>query len=252
MIMNIAESLEKCGLDILAETPGLKIKNLRLGLGYSCVELDNDAMGVAWTPDKRQSGNCTHLREAGNIKGISAQEALGWLNSEIFLERTVGLSVFNALNSKVERNLSEEEAISLLELKPDEHVVMIGYFAPVIPKIKESGCTLEIVELIEDKRGVITPEKGFEALKNCDVAIITATSIINNTVDKLLASLERNRAAMLLGPSTPICPEAFAETRVTQLSGSYVLNNERIKTIVSEGGGTMLLKKHLKFATIQF
>jgi hypothetical protein len=30
-----------------------------------------------------------------------------------------------------------------------------------------------------------------------------------------------------------------------------VKNVERVKTIVSQGGGTMLLKKHLQFATVK-
>jgi uncharacterized protein (DUF4213/DUF364 family) len=36
------------------------------------------------------------------------------------------------------------------------------------------------------------------ALSACDVAIITSTSIINNTVDGLLAALKGNRAAVML------------------------------------------------------
>jgi len=82
------------------------------------------------------------------------------------------------------------------------------------------------------------------------VAIITSTSIINGTCNGLLQALKRNRAAVMLGPSTPMSPEAFAGTRITQLSGSYVLDKARIQTIVSEGGGTRLLKKHLRFSNV--
>jgi hypothetical protein len=55
----------------------------------------------------------------------------------------------------------------------------------------------------------------------------------------------------MLGPSTPVCPEAFADTGITQLSGSYVVDVDRAKTIVSQGGGTMLLKKSLRFSSAQ-
>ncbi|MFN2355092.1 MAG: Rossmann-like domain-containing protein, partial [Desulfopila sp.] len=60
----------------------------------------------------------------------------------------------------------------------------------------------------------------------------------------------RNRAAVLLGPSTPICPEAFEGSRITQLSGSMVSEPERVKQIISQGGGTMLMKKNLQFVNI--
>jgi uncharacterized protein (DUF4213/DUF364 family) len=246
--MSLSKSLINYGESICVRQ---KVADIRLGLGYSCVELSDGKIGLAWTPDKRQSGSCTHLRNAGNLVGAPAIELLKWLESEILLERAVGLAVFNALNSTVERDKNFKEAISQLKIKGDEHVVMVGYFAPLVPAIKKTGCKFEVVELDQNKPEVLTPEKGFAALEKCDIAIITATSIINNTVDGLLESLKRNREAVILGPSTPMSPEAFADTRVTQLSGSYVKDPQAVKSIISQGGGTMIMKKYLQFANVK-
>lgn len=244
--MDIQKNLIKCGLEW---AKNLKIKDFRFGLGYSCVELDSGAMGVAWTPTS-DAGSCTHVEKAGGIAGSAAEEILTWLNSDQPLQRTAGLAVFNALNTGRKLDLKSEEAISLLDIKQDEHVVMVGYFAPVVPAIKACGCRFEVVELNPEKPGVISPEQGFKALAECDVAIITSTSIINGTCNELLQALTRNRAAVMLGPSTPMCAEAFQGSRITQLSGSIVTEPEQIKCIVSEGGGTRLLKKHLRFASV--
>lgn len=246
--MNLSESLINFALK--HATDNVTIVDLRLGLGYSCVELSDGRSGIAWTPNNYQSGSCTYLRKAGEINGLTAIEVVSWLKSENVLERTVALATFNALNSTIEREFLYDEAVSLLKLTKSDHVVMVGYFAPLVPAIKASCCRFEVIELDAEKPGVISPQQGFKALSECDVAIITATSIVNNTVDGLLSSLKRNRAAVMLGPSTPMCPEAFVDTRITQLSGSFVKNIERVKTIVSQGGGTMLLKKHLQFATL--
>jgi len=242
--MGIHQKLIDCAMPW---ADGQTVKELRFGLGYSCVELSDGRMGLAWTPDQKTC-SCTHLEAAGQIAGQSAEKILGWLNCDNPLERTAGLAVFNALNSRKERLFTEGEATSLLKIQPGDHVVMIGYFAPVVPSIKATGCRFEVVELDPDKPDVITPVMGFRALEECDIAIITATSIINGTFDSLAAALKRNRAALILGPSTPMCPEAFAGTRITQLSGSYVKDHDKVKMIVSEGGGTRLLKKHLRFA----
>ncbi|MEW6710909.1 MAG: DUF364 domain-containing protein [Candidatus Riflebacteria bacterium] len=246
--MKIAQALIDFALPLAEKAT---VKDLRLGLGYSCIELSDGRSGVAWTPDKRQSGSCTHLRQAGNLLGLNASETLSWLDSENLLERAAGLATFNALNSRVKRELCSEEATSLLQIKNSDHVVMVGYFAPIIPKLKETGCRLEIVELDEEKPEVLNTQQGFKALAECDVAIITATSIINNTADDLFTALKRNRAATILGPSTPMAPEAFKGTRITQLSGSFVRDIEKVKTIISQGGGTMLMKKFLDFATVK-
>jgi len=248
--MNIAERLIEFAEPLSA---GRTIRDIRLGLGYSCIELDDGSMGVAWTPDRKQSGSCTHLRHAGSLLDFDAKESLSWLNSDTMLERAIGLATFNALNSKVSRTLLGEEAVSLLNLQAGEHVVMVGHFAPIIQRINQTGCRLEVIELEPGKPGelgIVNSRQDFTALAQCDVAIITATSIINKTIDALLAAMQNSRAAVLLGPSTPVCPEAFKGTRITQLSGAYVLHPEKIKAIVSQGGGTMLMKKFLQFHSI--
>lgn len=246
--MNIQQKLIDCSLDWAAEH---LIKDFRFGIGYSCVELDDGRMGVAWTPSDEKACTCTHIKAAGHIAGSKASEILSWLGSDNPLERAAGLAVFNALNARQIRVLDDSEAISLLDIKASEHVVMVGYFAPVVPTIKATGCRFEVVELNPDKPEVITPDQGFKALEECDVAIITSTSIINGTCNSLLKALKRNRAAVMLGPSTPMCPEAFAGTRITQLSGSYIVDGQKVKTIVSEGGGTRILKKYLRFSTVK-
>jgi uncharacterized protein (DUF4213/DUF364 family) len=54
---------------------------------------------------------------------------------------------------------------------------------------------------------------------------------------------------VLLGPSTPLCPAVFRDTPVTHLAGARVRVPEAVLRIVSEGGGTMLLKRHMDFET---
>ena len=107
-----------------------------------------------------------------------------------------------------------------------------------------------ILELKTDKPGTLSPEEGEAPLAACSVAIITATSIITGKLDALLASLGKPRAVVILGPSTFMYPRAFAETPVTHLAGTRVRNVQAVEKIVSEGGGTMILKQYLDFETI--
>ena len=238
----IAFGKDNCRADELAD--------IRIGLGYICVELGDGAAGVAWTPGLNPASSCTHLKRAGSLHEIGEQQALELLDEEAHLARALGLAVFNAINSRVEREANDAEAISRLDIRESDHVVMVGHFAPVVPRIRKTGCRLDIIDLNPEKLSTIDNQSGPEMLAMCDVAIITSTSIINNTVDELLGSLQRNRAAVMLGPSTPLCPEAFRKSRITQLSGSRVSDTENIKCIVSQGGGTMLMKKHLRFVNV--
>lgn len=229
---------------------GATVADVRIGLGYTLVELSDGRAGLAWTP-QGGAASCTHLPRAGRLLGEDATTLLSWLAASGDLERAVGLATFNALNQRVDRGGLEEDAVDLLQLRPSDKVVMVGHFAPLLGKIRKSGCQLTVVEMRGGIPGTVDRDRGMSELRQCDVAIITSTSIINGTVSSLLAALGSCRSAVMLGPSTPLCPEAFAGTAITQLSGAYLLPDAgAAKEVVSQGGGTMILRPMLRFVSI--
>lgn len=227
---------------------GLWVKDVRIGLGYSSVRISNDNVGVAWTA-KGDPGHCTHIAEAGTIAGRPAFNLLEMLTgSNGALGRTLGLATANALVAGLPHpQAREEDFIDLINIGAEDEVVMVGFFGPVIPKLKKTGCALNILELNNDRPNTIPSSEGKSLLASCSVAIITSTSIITNTFDELVTQLGKPRAVIMLGPSSIMYPEVFTNTPVTHVGGSRVLNGEAIEQIVSEGGGTMIMKKHLKF-----
>ena len=89
-----------------------------------------------------------------------------------------------------------------------------------------------------------------DILKTCTVAIITATSILNNTLETILNDLGNPRWVSIIGPSTPVCRDIFAGTPVTHLGGSVVLDRQKVLQIVSEGGGTPSMRPYLRFVNL--
>lgn len=227
------------------------VADVRIGLGYIAVQLNNGQCGVAWTP-KSESSSCTHVPQAGTLNGSPAAELLSFLiDKGSSLKRAIGLATANAVLASLPRPMaSRDEVIASLGIQPADRVVMVGYFAPIVAQIRQTGCTLRIVELNPHPGETIPPEEGHDALANATVAILTGTSVINGTCDELLSALGQPRAAVLLGPSTPLCPEVFAGTKITHLAGSRVREADSILRIVSEGGGTMIMKKNLDFETV--
>jgi uncharacterized protein (DUF4213/DUF364 family) len=237
--------------DLLAdEAQGARIAEVRLGLGYSAVQLDDGAAGLAWTPPSKD-GSCSHLNLAGTLAGRPAKELLAMLTGDRALLRTIGLATANALlASRPRPGATTAEAVSLLRIGPEDHVVMIGYFAPVVKQLREIGCRLEIVELNPARPADLDVEQGMKALAVCDIAIITGTSLITGTIDGLLAALGQPRGAVMLGPSTPLLPELFSGTPMTQLSGARVCDPSGVLQVVSEAGGTPLLKPFVAFESL--
>jgi uncharacterized protein (DUF4213/DUF364 family) len=235
---------------LVEEAQSCRISEVRLGLGYSAVQLDEGSAGLAWTPPLKGCG-CTHLSFAGTLAGRPALELLAMLTDEGALTRTIGVATANALLARNPRpDATTKEALSLLNITPEDHVVMVGYFGPLVKTLREIGCRLEIVELNPERPADLNPEQGMKALAACDIAIVTGTSLITGTIDGLLEALDSPRGAVLLGPSAPLLPELFAGTPMTQISGARVRDAGGVLRVVSEGGGTPLLKQHVVFESL--
>jgi uncharacterized protein (DUF4213/DUF364 family) len=230
---------------------GINIADVRIGLGYTSVRLDNGSAGLAWTA-LNDSGSCTHEMRAGKLAGSPACELLEMITGDLKpLSRTIGLAAANALVAGLPHaEAAEKDAMDLVNVQSSDRVAMVGFFGPVVPKLRQTGCKLDILELNENRPGTISPEAGKEALEACSVAIITATSIVTGTFDDLIAGLGKPRAVIVLGPSTIMYPPVFSGTPVTHLAGAWVRDAAAVEKIVSEGGGTMILKQYMDFKTV--
>ena len=134
------------------------------------------------------------------------------------VERALGLAAANALIHPAVRRAEEEDTIDLMRLRPGERVAMVGLFRPIVPRIEATGVRLSVIE--RD-----TPEKERrDILGACDVAIVTATTLLNGTLEGILNELGRPRHVALIGPSTPLCEEIFRGSPVTHLGGSAIVD----------------------------
>ncbi len=225
-----------------------RIADLRVGLSYVGVKLDSGKTGLAAVlPDVTGRG-CTVLKEAGTYVGTNAVDSLKHLiDGKDTLHRAIGLATANALIKPPEDFSEDREATTYFNLQPGENVVMVGLFSPLVKRIRETGATLTVIEKNPARIDLLSPEEKQKALRNCDVAIITATTLLNNTFEDTVQLLGRPRTVALLGPSSPLAPDIFRDTPVTHLGGALVADSGRVLQIISEGGGTPALRPYLRF-----
>lgn len=227
------------------------IADVRIGLGYTAVKLKSGQAGVAWTPPEIVTG-CTHFAGAGTLAGRPADQLLAMLGDESSsLTRAIGLATANAVLAALPESPAavKDEVITSLQITHTDRVAMVGYFGPIAAQLRQTGCQLDILELNE-QRDTLPPEKADDVLEACTIAIITGTTLINDTLDDLMSCLGKPRAAVLLGPSSPLCSDVFQDTKLTHIAGSRVSDADAVLRIVSEGGGTMLMKRYLDFKTV--
>lgn len=214
------------------------VTDLCLGLGYSSVVLDDGSAGVAYTLHGARPGCCSVLEDAGSIRGRKAWELLAGSFSGHPLRATLGVAIINALAPVDSRAELGGDLLEYLEVRPDDQIGMVGYFAPFmrLKELVKGFYVLEEQELGEPD--VYPAEEAAKILPQCSVFVITSVTIVNGTFDTLIQLASKAREVVLVGPSTPLFPEVFRRYGVTLLAGSRVTDTRRLLEIVSESGGT--------------
>lgn len=237
--MIIDELIDK-SLDM---TQNRKVKDVRAGLGYTCVMLEDGACGLAYT-FRNELGNCCGiLNAAGSLIGMDTAEIIPWAKDNNRLKAAIGLAAINAVLNNSRQNWDTGNVLEAFALNESDTFGMVGEFKPILSKVRNMTKNIFVFELNAAKGSGLYPEDSIPVyLPKCDVVVITATSIINHTIDEVVSHCKNAKEVCLVGPSTPLCPEVFSQHNITMLAGSVVKKPEQILKIVSQGGGTMSMK----------
>lgn len=225
---------------------GRQVADVRIGLGYTAVLLDDGAAGVAYT-FREAAGGCSVYRNIRPLAGQPAASLLALFEAGGSLEASLALAAANALFNRPDPAHCPGDILEHLPIGPRDRVGMVGHFGPLVPAIRKQAEALHIFEQIDLPQGGLLPVAEAERLlPACQVALLTSTALINQTAEHLLGLAENCRDIVLLGASTPLAPEVFAGTPVTRLSGITVTDPDAILRIVSEGGGMRFFKPHVQ------
>jgi uncharacterized protein (DUF4213/DUF364 family) len=82
--------------------------------------------------------------------------------------------------------------------------------------------------------GEYPAEAAAEVVPQADVLAMTSTTLINGTLDGLLALRKPGAKVLLLGPSTPLHPLLF-EHGVEMLSGAMVTDVDPVLHLIRQG-----------------
>lgn len=220
-----------------------RVVDIRIGLGYTAVKLDSGECGVACTLRHRlNDATCSLLPQAGTMAGLEAAEAILLFRSHNMLEAAIGLATINAITAPdppQSGSTADVPLSKLLGITSEDRVGMVGDIGPIVKALQQ--CAHEVIVFDEAKtmmKGITPTALEAQILPRCDVAILSATSLLNKTFDALLEMASKAREICVMGPSTPLLPEVFRTRNVTLLAGRRILDADKILQIVSEAGGT--------------
>lgn len=230
----------------------VEIAYLCLGLGYTAITTSEGALGLAYTYFDHKTG-CTLVRNYKDYEDQPAIDLLTLIHSSVPLERSMALALINALAQADLKNLPSDRGndilFNCLGIGPSTKVAMVGFFKPLVAILESKGA---VVEVLDEFRAMGEKEAFYQKLSLwADAAVITSTSLLNNSFEEIMANVATSVRAALVGPTTPMVAEAFSDwPMIKALAGIVPLENKPILKSVRHGLGTPSLHKHSKKATM--
>ncbi len=235
---------------VLPMAAGHRIADVRIGLGYTGVHLDDGRCGLAYTFRQGTGPSCCVLKDAGSLTGQSATKLAEGAHAQDLIIAALGLATLNALIEPPPP--SGSDVLDLLSVDQTDTVGMVGYFGPLVGPLKRAAKTLHIFDQQEDMGPEVLPEGAAERiLPQCQVVIVSATALLNRTLDAVLDRCGGAHEIAILGPSTPLLPSVFGSRGVTVLSGVEIIDSPQTLRIISEGGGTRQLANSIRKVSLR-
>ncbi len=178
------------------------------------------------------------VAEAGTLHKRDPLELTKMVDSNSPPEAAVGLAAINALIGPPRGRVTSAKALNiLLERCQNKRVAMIGRF-PFAETLRSNCDKLWVFEQ-SHRLGpdVHDATEMPELLPQADMVAITATTLINGTIDRVMTHVSDEAWTMMLGPSTPMVP-CLLERGFDVLCGTLVEDVQTVLAAASQGGVT--------------
>ena len=228
---------------VSAAADRVTVDQVTIGLGYTAVTTSDGSIGIAAT-GVAMDGCCAGKFDIVDFEDRPATDLLQLIMDPDPMGRTMALALINALNHRQALAMPEDPGNAMLfdhlGIRSGARVAMVGYFPPLVRLLKKEKVPLSI---IDDAKGLGDKKTFYHQLEGwADVLLITATSIINNSTETILSHAGPDVKTVLLGPTTPMVPEAFDHLPIHMLAGTAITDRAGTLKIVRHGGGTRSLK----------
>lgn len=239
-----------------AELDAITVERAVAGLFFTGVKLDNGSAGACATPIKTipEAVCCPSSAMAmpfpGKLRGRRAADLAREALSEHGIRRAIGIAAVNALAEHCWSRRPHPEvtlrpgldAFDATEIRPGEKVVVVGAFIPFLKELKRRGQSYLVLEqdpatLKADELPFFRPaEMAAEVLPGADVVLITGATLVNRTLEDLLALARPDTRVTVVGPTVGMRPEAFLARGADVLGCVRITDPDAFLDLLAEGG----------------
>src|SRR5438094_786843 len=180
-----------------------------------------------------------------------ARRGLSRRRSPIGLGRGLGIAALNALADACWRRRPYPEAelrigvdaFDAAEIRPADKVVIVGAFVPFLRALKQRRQPFLVLEqnpatLKADEMPFFRPaEEARTVIPEADVVLITGSTLVNDTLEDLLALKKPGAQVTVVGPTVGLLPDAFLRRGADILGSVRITEPDAFLDVLGGGGG---------------
>jgi uncharacterized protein (DUF4213/DUF364 family) len=232
------------------------VERVVIGLFFTGVKLSNGSGGICFTPIKEIPeavccpSSASAMPSSGKLKGKPVSYYFDKLTQKKPLEKAMSIAVLNALSATCWRKQPPKDytfefgadPVDKLAIPDAARAVVIGALVPYLKMLKERKQPFHILE--KDVRTLkadempyfVPPEKAHEVIPQADLLIITGTTVLNDTLEGILAQVKPGAEVILVGPTASMLPDAFFRRGVRSIGSITVTDADKLLDVLAEAG----------------
>jgi uncharacterized protein (DUF4213/DUF364 family) len=252
----LAETIEAIQDIAAKEITTVVIERAVVGLFFTGVKLSTGHVGACATPIKTipDAVCCPSSAHAmpfpGKMRGRRAADFLDEVRQQDGIRRAVGIATMNALAAlcwerRPHREVELEigiDAFDAADIRPGQTVVVVGAFVPFLRELKRMGQPYLVLE--QDPATLKADEMPFyrhaaqapAVASQADVLLVTGTTLLNDTLDEILAAARPDACKVVVGPTVGLVPDAYLRRGCSVLGTIRVSHGDEFLDVLAEGG----------------
>lgn len=151
-------------------------------------------------------------------------------------QRAAALATINALyNTLLRRTYTQlppaDNSFGLNNVQAGDKVGMIGFFPPLVKRLRNLDVELTVIELRRDLERehpglIVTTDRS--KLEPCTKVLCTSTTLLNHTLADMIAAAPNAHEFSLLGPSAGCPPDPLYALGVTTLASAQIMDDDSL------------------------
>jgi uncharacterized protein len=209
---------------------------------FMAIRLKGGAAGISYVLVPDEKGEAYTALKPADFVGKDPSECAQQFGSGDPVKAMIGLAAINAVCQHVMREIdftvdSATDSLGLLSVSAGDRVGMVGLFSPLVQTIKKTGAKLVVIEKNErliERFPHLPVTLDVTELSRCNKILCTGATLLNSTLDDILAHCSPGAFISIIGPTAGYFPDPLFARGVDVVGGRVVKDGALLLQLLAE------------------